>query len=44
MNLLKKKTDFETQKTNLGLPKWKGGRERIYWEFGISRYKLLYIG
>ena len=32
-------TDLQTQKTNLG----KGGREGINQEFGINRYKLLYI-
>ena len=35
--------DSQTQKTNLQLPKGKGGGERINQEFGINRYTLLYI-
>ena len=36
-------TDSQTQKTNLRLPVGKGGGGGINQEFGISRYKLLYI-
>ena len=36
-------TDSETQKTDLRLPKGKGGGGWINQEFGISRHKLLYI-
>ena len=36
-------TDSQTQKTNLWLPKEKGGGRGINQEFGIIRYKLLYI-
>ena len=42
-NELTYKTDSQTQKTNLRLPKGKGGEGGINQEFGISRYKLLYI-
>ena len=35
--------DSQTQKTNLWLPKWNGCGEGINQEFGINRYKLLYI-
>ena len=35
-------TDSQTSKTNLRLPKGKGG-EGINWEFGINRYTLLCI-
>ena len=41
--IYKKETDAQTQKTNLWLPKGKGGEGGINQEFGISRYKLLYI-
>ena len=35
-------TDSQTQKTYLWLPQgWRGGGKD--WEFGVSRYKLLYI-
>ena len=36
-------TDSQIQKTNLWLPKRKGGGGGINQEFGISRYKLLHI-
>ena len=39
----KTETDSQTQKTNLRLPKRKGGGGGIKQEFGISRYKLLHI-
>ena len=42
MNLFTKQKDSQTQKTNLRLPKEKWG-EGINYEFGISKYKLLYI-
>ena len=42
MNLFIKQKQTHRQKTNLWLPKGKGGGG-ISWEFGISRYKLLYI-
>ena len=41
--IYKTETDSQTQKTNLWLPKGKGGGSGINQEFGISRYKLLYI-
>ena len=41
--IYKTETDSQTQKTNLWLPKVKGGGGGKNWEFEISRYKLLYI-
>ena len=43
--IYKTETDLQTQKTNLHLPNWKGVGERrgINQDFGIRRYKLLYI-
>ena len=41
--IYKTETDSQTQKTNLWLPKEKGGGRGINQEFGISRYKLPYI-
>ena len=41
--IYKTETDSQTQKTNLWLPKEKGVGGGINQEFGISRYKLLYI-
>ena len=35
--------NLQAQKTNLCLPKGKEGEGGINQEFGISRYKLLYI-
>ena len=35
------KTDSQREKTNLWLPKGKGGRINL--EFGVKRYILLYI-
>ena len=44
MNLLvKHKTDLQTQKTNLSLPKEKKGEGGLDWEFGISRHQLFYV-
>ena len=44
MNLLvKQKTDLQTQKTNLSLPKDKKGEGGLDWEFGISRRQLFYV-
>ena len=40
MNLFTKQKQPHRQKTNLWSPKGKGGGNK---EFGISRYKLLYI-
>ena len=40
--IYKTETDSQTLKTNLRLPKGKGGG-RINEEFGINRYTLLYI-
>ena len=37
-------TDSLMQRTDLWLPRARGGGEEIDWGFGISRYKLLYIG
>ena len=42
-NELTFKTETDSQKANLWLLKGKGSREGINQEFGISRYKLLYI-
>ena len=39
----KMETDSQTEKTNLRLPKEKGGEGGIKQEFRSSRYKLLYI-
>ena len=39
----KTEIDSQTQKTNLELPKGKGGGGGINQEFGISRYTPLYI-
>ena len=36
-------TDSQTQKTDLWLPKGRRREGGMDWEFGISRYKLLYI-
>ena len=36
-------TDLQTQKASLGLPKGKEAEVGINQEFGISRYKVLYI-
>ena len=36
-------TDSQTWKTNSWLPKGKGGGGMVNSEFGISRYKVLYI-
>ena len=36
-------TDSQTQKASLGLPKGKEAEVGINQEFGISRYKVLYI-
>ena len=41
--IYKTETESQTQKTNLWLPKEKGVGGGINQEFGISRYKLLYI-
>ena len=41
MNLFTEQKQTHTQKTNLWLPKGKGGG--IDWEFGIDMYTLLYI-
>ena len=41
--IYKTETDSQIQKTNLRLPKGKGGGGGINQEFGISRYTLLYI-
>ena len=35
--------DSQTQRTNLWLPRERGGREGMEWEFENSRCKLLYI-
>ena len=37
-------TDSQTSKTDLWLPRGRGEWERMDWELGISRCKLLYIG
>ena len=41
--IYKTETDSQTQRTDLWLTR---GRDRggMDWEFGVSRYKLLYIG
>ena len=36
-------TDSQTQRTDLWLPWGREGGGGMNWEFGISRYKLLYI-
>ena len=41
--IYKTEIDSQTQKTNLLLPKGKGGGGGLNQKFGISRYKLLYI-
>ena len=38
---MKKKTDSQTQRTDLWLPRGRGQRE-MDWELGVSRCKLLY--
>ena len=43
MNLFTKQKDSQTQKTNLWLPKGKGGEGGINQKFGINRYTRLYI-
>ena len=43
MSLFTKQKQTQTSKTNLWLPKGKAGSGSINWEFGISRYKLLYV-
>ena len=35
--------DSQTQRTDLWLPRGKGGEGGMEWEFGVSRCKLLYI-
>ena len=45
-SIYKTETDSQTQKTNLWLPKGKGGggvEGEINQEFGINRYTLLYV-
>ena len=37
-------TDSEIQRTDLWLPRGREGGGGMDWEFGISRWKLLYIG
>ena len=41
--IYKTETDSQMQKTHLWLPMGKGGWGGLNQEFGISRYKLLYI-
>ena len=41
--IYKTETDLQTQKTDLWLPKGKGGGGGINQELGINRYTLLYI-
>ena len=43
INLFTKQKQNQMQKTNLWLPKGKEGEGGTNYEFGISRYKLLYI-
>ena len=40
--ICKTEIDSQTQKTNLGLPKGKGGKGGINYEFGVNRYTVLY--
>ena len=35
-------TDSQTQKTDLWLPRGRGGGGGMEWEFGVSRCKLVY--
>ena len=37
-------TDAQTQRTDLRLPRGRGGRGGKDWEFGISRCELSHIG
>ena len=37
-------TDSQIQKTDLWLPRRRGTRGGMDWEFGVSRCKLVYIG
>ena len=43
MNLSTKQKQTHRQRTDLWLPLLRGSRERMYWEFEISRFKLLNI-
>ena len=43
INELIYETDSQTQRTGLWLPRGKGHRGGMEWEFGLSRCKLLYI-
>ena len=36
--------DLHTQRTDLWLPKGRGGEGRVDWESGVSRCKLVYSG
>ena len=36
-------TDSQTERTDLWLPRGRGSRGGMEWEFGISRCELLYI-
>ena len=43
MNLSTKQKQTQIQRTDLGVPRRRGGEGGIHWEFGVSRYKLLHI-
>ena len=44
MNIYERETDSQKKRRELWLPSRRGGGRVKGWEFGITRYKLLYIG
>ena len=42
--IYKRDTDLQTWRADLGLPVEEGSKGGKDWEFGVSRYRLLYIG
>ena len=42
-NELSMKQKQTHKRTDLWLPRGRGGKEGMEWEFGVSRYKLVYI-
>ena len=36
--------DLQTQRTDLWLPKGRGGEGKVDWESGVNRCKLVYLG
>ena len=36
-------TDSQTWRIDLWMPRGRGGGSKMFWEFGVSRRKLLYL-